>query len=143
MIDFDAFVRGMDAQGRVAQMRTFVQHGSVSTHAHAVRVARRSLRWARALRLRVSEPELVRAALLHDYYLYDWHSTCNKAHAVNHPVIAARNAEADFRLTGKERNIIEAHMWPLPPTRLPRSREAWLVCLADKWCSLEETLLMR
>ena len=115
--DFSAFVAEVSAQGRVAQMRTFVQHGSVSTYAHVVRVAHTSWRWARALKLRVSEPELVRAALLHDYYLYDWHHTDNKGHAVNHPVIAARNAAEDFDLTPKERNIIEAHMWPLPPTR--------------------------
>lgn len=141
--DFAAFVAEVSAQGRVSQMRTFVQHGSVSTYAHVVRVAHTSWRWARALKLRVSEPELVRAALLHDYYLYDWHHTDNKGHAVNHPVIAARNAAEDFDLTPKERNIIEAHMWPLPPARVPASREAWLVCAADKWCSLGETLFKR
>ena len=130
-------------QGRVAQMARYNQHGRVSTLAHVTRVAERAVRWSRLLRLRVREDELVRGALLHDYYLYDWHDPVNKGHATQHPLRALRNAERDFALTDRERNIIAAHMWPLPPTRLPRCREAWLVCLADKWCSLEETLFMR
>ncbi len=131
------------AEGQLELMGQFVQHGSVSTLAHVVRVAQTSLKMARALKLKVSEQELVRGALLHDYYLYDWHTTSNKGHAVNHPLIAAKNAQRDYGLTPKERNIIEAHMWPLPPNRVPASKEAWLVCAADKWCSLAETLFKR
>lgn len=86
---------------------------------------------------------LTRGALLHDYYLYDWHHCENKAHAVNHPVIALGNAVQDFELSRRERNIIASHMWPLPPTRVPKCREAWIVCMADKVCSLQETLFMR
>ena len=130
-------------KGQLELMGQFVQHGSVSTLAHVVRVAQTSLKMAGALKLNVSEQELVRGALLHDYYLYDWHTTSNKGHAVNHPLIAARNAQHDYGLTPKERNIIEAHMWPLPPNRVPKSKEAWLVCAADKWCSLGETLFKR
>ena len=100
-------------------------------------------RMARALRLRVSERELVRAALLHDYFLYDWHEPGHVGHATQHPVFALRNAREDFDLSPLEENVIASHMWPLPPTRVPRSREAVLVCVADKWCSLAETLLMR
>lgn len=140
---FNELAESVLEHARMPLLKRFVQHGSVSTYAHVVRVANASLRWARRMHLRVSERELVRGALLHDYYLYDWHTTENKAHAVNHPLIAARNAAQDFDLTPKERNIIEAHMWPLPPTRVPRSREAWLVCAADKWCSLGETLFKR
>lgn len=130
-------------EGRVSHMDSFVQHGRVSTLEHAIRVAHMSARLAHVLRLRVREDELVRGAMLHDYYLYDWHDPANKGHATQHPLRALRCAERDFRLTDKERNIIAAHMWPLPPTRVPRSREAWLVCVADKLCSLEETLFMR
>lgn len=131
------------AQGRIAEMHKFTQHGSVSTHAHVLRVARTAWGWAHALRLPISDDELLRGAVLHDYYLYDWHDPVNKGHATQHPLRALRNAEADFELTDKERNIISAHMWPLPPSRIPKTREAWLVCFADKWCSLVETFCMR
>ena len=108
-----------------------------------MRVAHASLAMARALRLCVSERELVRSALLHDYFLYDWHEPGHVGHATQHPVFALRNAHEDFDLSPLEENVIASHMWPLPPTRVPWSREAVLVCVADKWCSLAETLLMR
>lgn len=133
-------------QGRLGLLNGYVQHGSVSTYQHVVRVATTAWRWAAARGVPVCESELVRGALLHDYYLYDWHGGPNRLHAVNHPVIAERNAVEDFELSPRERNIIAAHMWPLPPlpaSRVPQSREAWLVCTADKWCSLQETLFMR
>ncbi|MBB6334157.1 MAG: hypothetical protein SPH79_00610 [Schaalia hyovaginalis] len=129
--------------GRVAEMGRYIQHGSVSTLEHVLRVADRALACSRKLGIRVSEDELIRGAILHDYYLYDWHDPNIKGHATKHPLRALKNAEEDFLLTDRERNIIAAHMWPLPPTRVPRCREAWLVCFADKWCSLEETLFMR
>ena len=38
--------------------------------------------------------------------------------------------------------MIAKHMFPLT-LRPPRFRESWIVCLADKWCALEETLAVR
>lgn len=141
-----AFTRALGdlpRQARVPQMEGYVQHGSVSTLAHATSVAKTALRLAWAFRMEVSEAELVRGAMLHDYYLYDWHEPSHAGHATQHPLRAKENAERDFDLSAKEGNIIAAHMWPLPLTRVPASREAWLVCVADKWCSLAETLFMR
>ena len=34
------------------------------------------------------------------------------------------------------------HMFPLVPVP-PTCREAWIVCLADKWCALRETVAGR
>jgi uncharacterized protein len=45
----------------------------------------------------------------------------------------------EYRLTDREQEIIKKHMWPLtivPPT----CREAWIVSMADKWCSTLETI---
>ena len=142
-LNFNRYVSTLSTQGRITRLKTFTQHGRVSTYEHVVCVAHTALTWSRALHLSVNEKELVRGAMLHDYYLYDWHTTTNNKHAINHPVIAATNAAQDFDLSAKERNIIEAHMWPLPPTRIPTSKEAWLVCAADKWRSLGETLFKR
>lgn len=131
--------------GRVRRMAGFVQHGSVSTLDHCVRVARTSYAWSCALPWRFQTQDLVAGALLHDFYLYDWHdrSTSMPHHATMHPVYAERNAVEAFGVNGHVASIIRTHMWPLPPDRVPRSREAVLVSVADKWCSLEETLLMR
>ena len=84
---------------------------------------------------------LVRGALLHDYFLYDWHekdrSHC--LHGFRHPSTALKNARADYPLNRIEKNIIARHMFPLTPIP-PTCREAWLVCIADKYCALQETL---
>lgn len=141
--EFKTLVEELRAHGRLSQLEQFTQHGRITTFDHVVRVAALSLRIARRLPVAVSETELARGALLHDYYLYDWHHCENRGHAVNHPVIALGNAVQDFELSRRERNIIASHMWPLPPTRVPQCREAWIVCMADKVCSLQETLFMR
>jgi uncharacterized protein len=127
-------------QGRIIQMKEFPQHGTTSTYDHVRSVATTSISLARALRLKVSDIELLRGALLHDYYLYDWHDPASKGHATQHPLRALRQADVDFKLTDRERNIIASHMWPLPPTRIPTCREAWLVCTADKLCAFQETV---
>ena len=141
--EFRAIVDELAGSGRTARMRECVQHGRVTTWDHCVRVAHASLSLAERLHLRVDRRALVRAALLHDYFLYDWHEPGHAAHATQHPVYALRNAREDFDLTPLEENVIASHMWPLPPTRVPASTEAALVCLADKWCSLLETFFMR
>jgi len=38
-----------------------------------------------------------------------------------------------------KKNTLPRHMFPLCPIP-PRCREAWLVCAADKYCALLETL---
>ena len=87
---------------------------------------------------------LVRGALLHDYFLYDWHEkdASHRWHGFHHPAAALKNASADFGLSPRERDVIAKHMFPLT-LRPPRFRESWIVCLADKWCALEETLAVR
>ena len=79
--------------------------------------------------------------MLHDYFLYDWHEK-NKGHSLHgfkHPYFALRNASRDFRLNDIEKNVIVRHMFPLTPIP-PKCREAWIVCMADKYCSARETM---
>ena len=129
----------------VRSMAGFVQHGSVSTLAHCIAVAKASLALATRLKLRVNESDLVAGALLHDFYLYDWHdrATARPRHATRHPLYAAENAVRRFGVNARVEGIVAAHMWPLPPTRIPRTKEAWVVCIADKWCALAETAAAR
>ncbi len=124
-------------------MDGYVQHGSVSTLAHVSHVARTSYRWACRLPFRFDEHALVTGALLHDFYLYDWHDRTSSRphHATRHPLYAVENARAIMGVDENVASIIRTHMWPLPISRVPASREALLVCLADKWCALQETLL--
>ena len=108
---------------------------------HGVKVACFSLFLANKLHLTVDVRALLRGALLHDYFLYDWHekNAGHRFHGFTHPGTALKNAQEDFRLTPVEQNIIARHMFPLCPIP-PRCREAWLVCVADKYCALLETV---
>ena len=125
--------------GMLSQRR-HMQHGRISVYRHSVAVALMCLKLARGLRLRVDERALVRGALLHDYFLYDWHErdASHRWHGFRHPAVALKNAERDFGLGDTERDMIAHHMFPLLPSP-PRCREALLVCLADKLCALKET----
>ena len=117
-----------------------IQHGTTTVFEHSVAVANACGKIAHALPLRLKVRPLLRAALLHDYFLYDWHdrSTSRPHHATRHGSYARANAERDFSITQHEGDIIQSHMFPLEG--LPASREAWVLTLADKAVSLKETL---
>ena len=131
----------------VQEMKRYPQHGQTNALCHMVSVAWRAYSRAVDLQNRFSVQfdlrSLIRGALLHDLFLYDWHDpTSNDGlHGFRHPVRALKNAETLFKLNPKERNIIVSHMWPLTITRIPRCREAAIVCLSDKLCALYETVL--
>ena len=43
----------------------------------------------------------------------------------------------------QEQNIIASHMWPLTFRHVPTCREAFIVCLADKYCAVVESMFRR
>ncbi|WP_405157310.1 hypothetical protein [Paenibacillus sp. FSL K6-0108] len=77
--------------------------------------------------------------MLHDLFLYDWHDPApgGRGHSFTHPKAALRNAEDISSLNRIERDIIVKHMWPLTPA-VPRFRESWAVCFADKIVTCHE-----
>lgn len=127
--------------------KQFIQHGSVSVYAHSLAVAVCAVQIAlwyvrlfpksRKIRIR----SLVRGALLHDYFLYDWHvpAKWHRLHGFHHAARAYRNARRDFSLNDIEGNMIRSHMFPLGIV-LPRYRESWILWTADKICAVRETL---
>lgn len=127
--------------GGMQSEKRFFQHGNVSVYDHSFAVAVLCVRLADALPFRVHMRSLVRGALLHDYFLYDWHvpDESHKWHGIFHPTTACRNASRDFRLGAIEKNMILSHMFPLN-TNLPRCRESMILWVADKLCAVLETL---
>ena len=128
---------------RFRSMKQYLQHGEVTVYKHSVNVAKASINLADRLHIKLQERELIRGALLHDYFLYDWHipegQDPGPLHGFHHPKVALRNALAEYELTEREKEIIRRHMWPMTLIP-PRCREAWVVLAADKWVSLLETL---
>lgn len=121
--------------------KTFIQHGGLSCYNHSLFVAYISLLIAKKLKIRVDVRSLIRGALLHDYFLYDWHlpSQYNKRHAFSHPHRAYENAKLEYDLNHLEKDIIIKHMFPLT-LKFPRYRESYIVMFADKYCAVYETL---
>ena len=138
-------VRQVCSSSRMNKSRTFYQHGKINIYVHSLRVAYICYYWVKKYHLHVDEKALIRGALLHDYFLYDWHDKEHehkRLHGFFHPSAALCNAKQDFILTRKEENIIQRHMFPL--TLIPPGcKEAWLVCMADKVCSTRETVRER
>ena len=125
--------------------RGFVQHGSVSVYEHSLKVTDMCLTLADVLRIRTDRRSLIRGALLHDFFLYDWHAdeSWHRLHGYTHASRALSNAMARFTLNRRERNMIYSHMFPLNLFHPPRCREAVIVCLADKIVALRETFRRR
>lgn len=125
---------------KIRRLSKFPQHNGSNTLAHCVQVAKRSFALAEKFGWDIDEKELARGAMLHDYYQYDIKAEGFSAyhHGTTHPETAMNKAREDFELTEKELNIIRGHMWPLTLVHPPKSKEALLVCLADKDVATKE-----
>lgn len=138
---FQQILEDVCKESRMLQSQKFVQHGTTSVFRHSVAVAYVSFWIASRTNAKVDMESLIRGALLHDYFLYDWHvkDDSHKWHGFFHAKKALSNAMEDFELNEVEQNMIKRHMFPLNPIP-PRYKEAWILCCADKICSGEETV---
>lgn len=134
-------VEHLHQHSRFHETKQFIQHGTTSVYSHSIKVARNSLRLVNRLHLKVDKASLVRGALLHDYFLYDWHdkSDDHRLHGFTHPRRALENAKKCLSLNEREEDMILRHMFPLTPIP-PKYKESWILCLVDKLSSIEETI---
>lgn len=135
--EFYTLISDLMSTPQVQSMGNWDHHGPVSTLDHSLSVSYISFRMAK--RLGLDTRTAARGGLLHDLYLYDKNDrTAHPGHqCFDHPRIAAQNAITHFGISSKEENIIRSHMWPASPV-MPRSPEAWLVTLADKYSAVLE-----
>ena len=135
----------------IFEMAKYVHHRHSTVYEHSLYVTKMSIKYAdflEKLHIKVDRKSLIRGALLHDYFLYDWHDGSApgnihpKLHGFYHPGIALKNAVKDYNLSKREKDIIKKHMWPLT-LNPPRCREGWIICVADKYASTLETLKLK
>ncbi|HWT26923.1 MAG TPA: phosphohydrolase [Mobilitalea sp.] len=140
--EFNNYAQDIFRLQQFHEMKYYLQHGNTSTFLHCMVVAYYSYLLSLRLPVQFDNRSIVRGALLHDFYLYDWHipDGRHKLHGFVHPGFALTNAKKYFKLNQIESDIIAKHMWPLTVTKYPKYKEALLVCLVDKYCSLAETL---
>lgn len=105
-------------------------HHSISKHDHLARTARISYKLARVLKADVRI--CVRAAMIHDI---DSRLGTLRTHGQIAAAWAAQQGECVAVC-----HAIEAHMYPFGPK--PRTREAWVVSLADKAASFTDVTVM-
>jgi len=82
---------------------------------------------------------IVRGALLHDLFYYDWLREGPRLHGFRHHHIALQNARRVTELNSKEEDIIKKHMWPLTVIP-PRYPESFVVCFVDTFCTIRDYL---
>ena len=137
---FQGILSELSAHPALQILREVPQHKGNTTFAHSASVAACAYRLAKQWHWDVNIERLARGAMLHDFYLSDTETMpySDYRHSMLHPKLALQNAEKHFVLDKVERNMILSHMFPIPGAPLPRYKEAWLVCIADKLCAWRE-----
>lgn len=132
--EFYALIQDILGSEAFRAQRGYRHHIKSNIYDHSVRVAYLCYRHYKRRPLRIGLREFVRGALLHDYYLYDWHDMApgRRLHLFTHSREALSNAIRHYpTLTATQRDMIRHHMFPIT-IHPPKTRAGWLVCFYDK-----------
>ncbi len=139
-IEFAEIARSIINNPQILSLREIAHHRDKSRFDHVMEVAWLSFVAAKRFKLDISA--VVRGALLHDLFYYDWMNPeeAPQWHAFVHPFIALRNAKKFYSLSQKEEDIIKKHMWPLTVIP-PFHAESLIVALADTYYGAKDYIL--
>lgn len=146
--DFDQeyyeYVKDLLENPVVLKMKQFIQHGSTTCYDHCLNVSYKNYKICKSLRLlKLDARKAARAGMLHDLFLYDWHTEKNsklsQMHGFTHPKTALKNAKKYFHLSEEEEDMILKHMFPLT-IHLPSFKETYVIIFSDKICCLSEVI---
>ena len=128
----------------ILKMKDFQMHRGSNCYVHSFRVCKLCVK-KMVKRKGYNIRNVIIAAVLHDYYLYDWreHHELKKKHGRRHPLVACANAVRDFNISQEVQDIIKSHMWPLTPKYFPKTKEARLVNRMDNHIATKEGLTFR
>lgn len=139
--EFEQIMNELIPNPAVREMLQYNHHSHTSCFRHSMHVSYFNFKICKKLGLDAKAG--AKAGLLHDLFLYDWHNKPitfdDSLHGFSHPYVALRNANKHFKLTDKEKDIIEKHMFPLTP-RFPKYKETVVITLTDKFCSVCEVM---
>lgn len=129
----------------VQEMKRFNHHGNTSCFQHCLNVSYYNYKLCKVFSL--NERAGARAGLLHDLFLYDWHTykrpEGERLHGFTHAGKALENAKKYFYISDLESDIIEKHMFPLNLLSIPRYRETLIIVFTDKMCGIMEVMAYR
>ena len=139
--DFWECIEDLARHPVVLRMKLYPHHGSTNCYQHCMNVAYYNYKICTFMHL--DAVSAARAGMLHDLFLYDWHTHAKKTgdrfHGLTHPKTAYKNACKFWELNRVEKDIILTHMWPLNFFRFPKTKEGWITVLTDKYCGACET----
>ena len=120
----------------VRKLYEYKQHLGTTRFSHSLNVA--FISWRIARKFHVDASSTARAAMLHDFCLYNFHTEkpLKKINIFYHPKVAEKTGISHFVLDKRQRRAIRSHMFPLGP--FPTSFEAWIITCADKYCAIKE-----
>ena len=139
-LEFKNIINDIRLHEKVKEMNNYMQHSSTSCYNHCLHVAYYTYLVCKKFKLDYFSA--TRAAMLHDFFLYDWHehrkvNSFKELHAFSHPKIALENSLKNFTLNDLEKDVIVKHMWPLT-IKLPKYKESYIVTFVDKYCATVE-----
>ncbi len=126
----------------VLKMNEYNHHGRTTCFQHCLNVSYYNYKICRLLSL--DERAGARAGLLHDLFLYDWHTykrgKGERLHGFTHAYTSLSNVKDNFEINKLEEDIIAKHMFPLNLLSFPKYRESFVIVLVDKYCGLAEVI---
>lgn len=139
MEEFEIIIKDIVENSEVLKMKEYRQHADTSCFDHCYMASYYC--YILCKKFKLDYKSCARAAMLHDFYLYDWRvkDISHKWHAFTHPKKALEKALSIFDLNDREKDIIINHMWPVT-IKLPRTKEAFILTLVDKYCATYETV---
>lgn len=139
--EFYESIRDIAEHPVVLRMKLYPHHGNSSCYDHCLNVAYYNYQVCRKFNL--NAVSAARGGMLHDLFLYDWHTHTAKTgdhfHGLTHPKAALKNAGKFFKLNRIEKDVIKNHMWPVTVLSIPRTKEGWVTTFVDKYCGAFET----
>ena len=137
MEEFESIIKDIVENSEVLKMKEYRQHADTSCFDHCYMASYYC--YILCKKLNLDYKSCARAAMLHDFYLYDWRvkDISHKWHAFTHPKKALEKALSIFDLNDKEKDIIVKHMWPVTLLSFPKYKESFLITIFDKRSALK------
>ena len=131
-IEFNTIVNDILKNDDFIELK-YENHHGISRLDHSLNVAHLAYNICKKFNVKKYK-EITRAALLHDFFK---DKDITKRSFVSHPRVALKNAAMAFEIDNMQKNIIEAHMFPMS-LAIPNNIGSWIVTLSDKVIAIRE-----
>lgn len=137
-LEFQEIIKDIFENEKVKEMKKYRIHGNTSCYAHCYDAT--YFCYLACKKRGLDYKSAARAAMLHDFYLYDWHvkGFHKGLHGFTHSQTAFENASKLFELNSIEKDMILTHMWPLTFLKFPMYKESFILTIVDKQCAIAE-----